>query len=253
MPEILRSSDVIRNAYPIGWQNRTLIECGAARNGNELMPMSAENSCWFIEADPDYFDELCTHTRGVRTLRYALTDYDGEVTFSQSSHYGNGSVNYSEPHLRELASIANKTVRIQVPCLSYRTLIEQHIRGPVDCFVLDIEGNEATVLRSMASLPPPPVKRWWNWFRPSRPAAPSLPAIFVVECGYDWPVRLDLLRGLGYRLDFYHFNNGFLSLPAAVSKNQRYIDSVKWDRFDWFGQTIYDATQPDSAPAHAES
>src|SRR5258706_296425 len=85
MPAYVPTSEVLQNSYAWNWTKRTIVECGAARNGQEISALSAENACWFIEADPDYFRELSAHTRGIRTLHYALTDYDGEIDFQQSS------------------------------------------------------------------------------------------------------------------------------------------------------------------------
>jgi FkbM family methyltransferase len=225
MPVQTPTSDVLKNAFPMKWTRRTLVECGAARNGQEIAALASDNDCWFIEADPDYFRELSRRTRGTRTLHYALTDYDGEIVFQQSSHYGNGSVNYSDIQLRELETYGNKSSPIRVPCISYRSLIDRHIRRPVDCFVLDVEGNEARILKSLEGVP-----------------VELLPSIFVVECGYDWNVRLTHLSNLGYRLEFYCFNNAFLTHSRAkLAKDERYVERIKWGRFEWFGQVIYDA------------
>lgn len=252
MPDVLPTAEVLRGAYPIGWRSRTLIECGAAREGRETMPLAADNDCWFIEADPDYLADLGRLTGGTRTLGLALTDHDGEVVFHRTTLYGNGSVNHSDTHLRELASGSHRTERVVVPCVSYRTLIERHVRGPVDCLVLDVEGNETTILRSLGGLPPPaPLPAGDPPAGPQRPARAgpvSLPAVMVIECGYDWADRLRLLRELGYRLDFYQFNNAYLSLPGAVDTDAGYVRRVGWDRFEWFGQVIFDVSLPGQAP-----
>lgn len=39
----------------------------------------------------------------------------------------------------------------------------------------------------------------------------KLPKFTCIEAGYDWLERKKLLLQLGYNIDFYHFNNVFLT------------------------------------------
>jgi hypothetical protein len=71
----------------------------------------------------------------------------------------------------------------------------------------------------------------------------QLPKIICIECGYDWIERKKILLELGYVLDFYEFNNCYLSHSTyKVSKNSENINNIneKNKRFVWCKNIIYE-------------
>ena len=60
--------------------------------------------------------------------------------------------------------------------------------------ILDVEGHECTILNTFFDLD-----------------VTELPKIICIEAGYDWNERKQILLKLGYVLDFYEFNNCYLS------------------------------------------
>ena len=91
---------------------------------------------------------------------------------------------------------------------------------------MDVEGHETQILKTFLNL-----KR------------EQLQKIIVIECGYDWKERLSILKQIGYCLDFYCFNNAYLTLPDAIlTKNIDNILNIRkqWKSWTWKGKLIYD-------------
>lgn len=77
----------------------------------------------------------------------------------------------------------------------------------IDILILDIEGHECVVLNTFREL-----------------TLEQLPKIICIECGYDWLERKKILIELGYILDFYEFNNCYLSHSTCnITKNSNNI------------------------------
>ena len=206
--------------YPLSWNNLNILECGANVHGEETHCLMSTNNCWYVEANPADF-EVLKKTKP-NALNFALSDKDGYVEFTVSSHPGNSSCEHSDEHLEELKLLNVEFNKTRVASITYESLINQ-LNIIFDVLVLDIEGHEKTVIRS------------WNSISPN-----LLPRIITIECGYDWDARLSLLKDLGYKLDCYYFNNCYLSRPEvpvniAIARNY----NNEWKTFVWNNKTIY--------------
>jgi hypothetical protein len=111
-----------------------------------------------------------------------------------------------------------------VPATTYKNYIENIIKTNIDILVLDIEGHECAVLNTFYEL-----------------QKEQLPKIICIEVGYDWMERKKILLDLGYVLDFYEFNNCYLS-HSNVEKNVESIQVFNNNnkKFIWHNTLIYE-------------
>jgi FkbM family methyltransferase len=213
-------SNILRDVYQLEWVGLNILECGANMQGEETSSFENENNCWYVEASLSDYNVLKQIRKN--TLNLALSDKNGKITFTVSSHVGNSSCEYSEEHLEELKKYNTKFTTTEVECISYESLLEK-LNLVFDVFVLDIEGHEKTVLNSWKSLD-----------------KKSLPSVLVIECGYDWNERLTILKELGYNIDCYYFNNCYLS-NGSVKTNLEHVKNYnnEWKTFVWNNKVIY--------------
>jgi FkbM family methyltransferase len=216
------------SAYNYEFKNLNILECGSHSEGTETKDFRANNNCYYIEANPaDYFNMINQpNIKRENVFNFALSDNCGEVSFTVTSHPGNSSVKYSPEHYKELLNYGASFNNITVPCYTYQHFIDSIINKPIDVLVLDIEGHEVPVLKSMFSLP-----------------VEKLPKFINIEAGYDWPERKKLLLGLGYTIDFYLFNNIYLTHNTLnVSKNIEVIRNInrQYPNFVWQGILIFE-------------
>lgn len=220
--------EYIKYIYNYDFNNINFLECGAHTDGNETLSFIDNNNCYYIEANTDDYNILKEkqYVKKENVFNVALSDYCGEITFNVTSHPGNSSVKHSNEHLNELITYYNASFKtIQIPCITYEYFIDNVIHKPIDYLVLDIEGHEINVLKTLFSL-----------------QYDKLPKFICIEAGYDWLERKKILLELGYNIDFYHYNNVFLTHSKFnVGKN---IDMMKnlnksYPRFIWKGRLIY--------------
>lgn len=219
----MKVSDLLNYCYSQNYENLYILECGANREGEETKDLNSVNK-FYIECNPSDFDALST--RHKNSFNFALHNQIGKVKFTVSSHPGNSSLNYSADHLNELQNVWKSSFcEIEVDAITYKYFIENVIKHNIDVLVLDVEGNETNILNDMKNL-----------------NKSQLPTFFIIECGYDWEKRLELLYELGYEVDFYGFNNCYLTLKNSnVIKNHENIkktNSVNRE-FIWQGKLIY--------------
>jgi FkbM family methyltransferase len=226
-------SAVLREVYDVSWEDLNMLECGAHVFGEETHEFLSTSNCWYIEANPDDFQLLQAAKKN--SLHYALSDKDGMLEFTVSSHPGNSSCEHGPDHLAELQTqYKAQFKRIEVEAITYKSLLAK-LKLTFDVLVLDIEGHEVTVLTS------------WLAIDPS-----LLPRILVIECGYDWSDRLTVLTALGYRLDCYYFNNCYLSRDGVQSRPRaRKRFNAQWPTFVWNGKTIYVNEKHERSPVSA--
>jgi FkbM family methyltransferase len=211
---------ILKEIYYLKWEGLNILECGAQKSGDETSDLESNNNCWYVEANPEDFKIL--QTKRKNTLNFALSNYDGTIKFTISSHPGNSSCEYSQTHLDELKLYNTSYREIIVNCFTYESLLKK-LDIKFDIVVLDIEGHEVKVLETLKKL-----------------NKELLPNIFVIECGYDWEDRLKLLKQIGYKIDCYYFNNCFLSkLETLTNVNQTKIYNNQWKKFVWYNRTIY--------------
>jgi len=213
-------SKILKDVYQLNWVGLNILECGANIQGEETSSFESENNCWYIEANLADYNVLKQNRKN--TLNLALSDKNGKITFTISSHAGNSSCKYSEEHLEELKKYNAVFTTTEVECISYGSLLEK-LNLVFDVFVLDIEGHEKTVLNSWKSLD-----------------KKSLPSVLVIECGYDWSDRLLILKELGYKIDCYYFNNCYLSKEnIKINEFATNTYNNQWKEFIWNNKIIY--------------
>lgn len=213
-------SNILKDIYKVNFENLNFLECGAHTNGDETSDFNHNNNCWYIEANESDYNVLKKNKNNA--LNYALSDKDGLIKFTITSQAGNSSCEYTEGHINELNSYNASFKEVMVSSISYNTLLKK-LNLKFDVIVLDIEGHEKTVLSSWKNIIPE-----------------NLPSIVVIECGYDWEIRLNLLKELGYRPDCYYYNNCYLSKPI-IDVNLEYTKQYnnEWKNFIWGKTLIY--------------
>lgn len=221
--------DYIKTLYDYDFRNLNILECGSHQYGAETIGFRNNNNCYYIEANPtDYYIMITQpNIKSENVFNFALTDYCGEISFNITSHPGNSSINHSEDHKKELINIYHTSFKkINVPCITYTYFINNIIKNPIDLLVLDIEGHECVILNTMRSL-----------------SVEKLPKFLCIEAGYDWIDRKKILLELGYNIDFYNFNNVFLTHNTFnVNKN---IDKIReinkcYPNFIWHNKLIFE-------------
>lgn len=226
----MTSSDyILPLTYLIPFEGQNILECGSHQEGSETRSFRINNNCYYIEALNQDLEVLKKqpNINVENTFNYALTNYDGFTSFTLTEHAGNSSIQHLEGHIEELKQ-RNCTwnTKITVPCISYKIFIRDIIKKPIDILILDIEGGECAVLENMKEL-----------------TVDELPKIFVIEAGYDWLKRKELLKQLGYTIDYYCFNNVILSHPHFnIPKNVEQIRSInqQFPYFIYYGKLIFE-------------
>jgi FkbM family methyltransferase len=207
------ASQLLVNAYKYNFTNNHILECGSYTSGDETAEFRTTNKCYYIEANPEDFDVMCKQPNIQKNniFNFALSDKIETITFTVTSHPGNSSVCHSKEHIDELIKYHNASFKtITVQAITFNFFIDCIILHPIDILVLDVEGHETHVLEAMKVLP-----------------TNKLPKILVIECGYNWSERLTLCKLLGYNLDFYQFNNAYMTHNTAnIEKNKDIINHI---------------------------
>lgn len=221
-------SEVLKNVYFPNKNNGIYIECGAnnGTSGSELYEL--ELIGWQainIEAQNSYYAQLLVHRPKAINLNYALCDQDDcNLTLIVTSQPDNSSLQHSEKHRQELIQLRHSTFSEQsVKAISWKRLIEQQKLDHVDALGLHIEGCEKFVLQNMID-------------------CPVIPDVICIEVGYEWGPKKELLKQLGYRFDFFYYNNAYCSKPHIVVDPTQ-VAKYRQNRFDWWDVTIYDAAK----------
>jgi FkbM family methyltransferase len=175
------------------------LECGAFDG-------KTESSCFFfeetlgwtgvnVEACPIIYEKLVANRPHSRNFCLALSDHEGEATFSLAVHptFGqlctNGSLTHTEQHKQHLIDIGCSFEQYQVKLVTYKTLLSMANISRLDLFVLDVEGHELSVLDGMID-------------------APIMPRVFCIEHGWIDNDTLDTkLSKLGFHRDRIVHNN----------------------------------------------
>lgn len=226
---MIHCDTILQLTYPILFEGKTVLECGSHQEGNETHMLREKNDCYYIEALKQDLDILKTqpNIKVENTFNYALTNYDGYTSFTVTDLPGNSSIQHLEGHIEELQQKNfSYDTKITVPCISYKTFIRDIIKKSIDILILDIEGGECAVLENMKEL-----------------CVGELPKIFVIEAGYDWLKRKELLKDLGYTIDYYCFNNVVLSHPHFnIPKNMELIRHInqQFPNFIYCGKLIFE-------------
>ena len=221
-------SNFLLKAYNFEFKYLNILECGACYEGGETKILRNENNCYYIEANPGDFNNLLYTQKLIENetaFNYALTDIDNNlIEFNISSHGGNSSIEHSIEHKNELINIYNANFEIiKVKSITYKNFINNKIQKNIDILVLDIEGHECVVLNTFYNLD-----------------ITELPKIIVIEAGYDWLNRKKILLDLGYIIDFYEFNNCYLTHKNfKIEKNINIINEINNNNREFIWNNIF--------------
>ena len=219
--------DYITQSYDLKYNNLDILECGASDLAIDTKPFRLTNNCYYIEAVPDsfeYFKKNAPNINHNNVFNYALHNFNGETTFTVTSHGGNSSYNHSDEHKNELINQHNSSFTdITVKTITFKKFIEEKIKKNIDILILDVEGCESIILESFKEL-----------------TTNQLPKIICIECGYEWEQKKKLLIELGYNLDFYGSNNCYASY-GIINKHTDVIKQFNLANksFVYYGKTLY--------------
>lgn len=186
------------------------IECGAADGISESCCYFFErNLRWVginIEASPKIYQALIKNRPNSKNLNIALSDsINQKVIFRATVHphhgelFGNGSLSHTPEHLEDLKQQNVTFHDVEVTTSTYSHMLNELNVHKVDLFILDIEGHELLVLKSLSEKMP-------------------LPTVFVIEHGHLGQSGLMTILGpLGYELDYTFENNSYFILNRALS------------------------------------
>jgi FkbM family methyltransferase len=185
--------------------NRISIEAGAFDGiTDSCTKFFEDNYNWKtinIEPLPDIFSSLQLNRPNSINLEIALSNFENISVFKNYKHpslgynWGNGSINHTIEHTQQLKTLCgeNNYIEIPVQCKTYRQIINELNIEHLDLFVLDVEGNEFSVIEGMVG-------------------CNILPDIFVIEHGHTkTDIISDKLQVLNnkYKLDYISFVNSF--------------------------------------------
>jgi len=219
----MKSSEVLQLTYNINFNNLNILECGASE-AQETKDFCNTNNCYYIEAL--YSDYKKLKQLNYNVYFYALSNSNDILSFYITSHPGNSSLSHSELHKQELIGYNSTITKVNVPGITYKNFIENVIKTNIDILILDVEGHECAILNTFFELD-----------------ISQLPKIICIECGYDWIERKKILLKLGYNLDFYEFNNCYLSHSTYnCNKNIPQMNAFNQfnKKFIWQNNIIYE-------------
>lgn len=168
-----------------------------------------------VEPSPPIYDQLIKNRPDSINVNAALSNETGWGKFKSVVHpvYGelctNGSLSHTEGHKNSLEEIGCTFKEYLVPIIRYSDLIKKYHVRRFDLFVLDVEGNELSVIDSMG-------KKFLGRV---------LPKIFVVEYGHlDKQVIINSVEKLGYKYDTSSYVNLYF---VRYTKIHKIFDWVK--------------------------
>lgn len=179
----------------------TCIECGAfdgiIDSSTKFFEETCGWKCYNIEAVPYIFEKLKKNRPNSNNFNFALSNKKGEHIFYFPIHpvlckdFGNGSLNHTEEHKKELLDNNCTFDEFPVETTTYKDFIMGNNIDFVDLFVLDVEGVELDVIEGMKG-------------------CEVLPSVICVEYGH---IGLDKIRKslyyLGYIFDTISNANAF--------------------------------------------
>lgn len=107
-----------------------------------------------VEASPTAYERLLnTYNRNtkIRTIGYAVGSHDGEITLHESGELlGTGDIalvsSTKDEELKRWASLNMKFTSVEVPCVTFATLLKETGITKFDLVSIDIEGMEKEVV-----------------------------------------------------------------------------------------------------------
>ena len=150
-----------------------------------------------VEPFPGHYRKLIENRPTSVNMNCALSSGHGSHRFTHVVHpelgdaFGNGSLQHTPEHRKLLNDNGCEFEHIEVPTMTYDTLVEFGGIPRVDLLSLDVEGHESEVLKGM-------VKKRYR------------PRLICIEMGHDKASDLDdQLLSMGYRQDSEYLVNSF--------------------------------------------
>ncbi len=131
-----------------------------------------------VEPFPHHYQKLIRNRPAAVNMNCALSSMNGVQQFTHVVHprhgddFGNGSLTHTADHQRQLAEQGCEFRVINVPTITYDTLVEASGFPRIDVLSLDVEGHESHVLKGMRD------KRYF-------------PKLICIETGHDPNQALD--------------------------------------------------------------
>lgn len=217
-------AECISECYELD-ENFSVLESGVCITQDETSVESEiwieqEKNVWLVE--PSLESYRTGRDRNLQILNFAISDHVGEVEFYSFKEVG---WSYTNDAKNNDAKMNNGTLLDSyfVPCTTFENI--QKIADVLfDIMILDIEGSESLVLKDMKKMD-----------------KTLLPKVMCIECGFDWQTREQLVKDLGYELDFYFENNAYFSIPNSIKKNHNNMLSrnLMWPKFIYNNEIIY--------------
>jgi len=164
-----------------------------------------------IEAQIKEYEKLIINRPKCTNLNFALYNEDN-IKLKMKLEGENSSL------LSTDQEINIQEVNIQeVNTISWKKLIKDYNISKIDVLCLDIEGAEKYILADMID-------------------AEIVPDVICIEVAYvidreiksNWQELRELLKKIGYKLDFYHFNNAYCSKPGIHPNNINKYFQDEW-------------------------
>lgn len=195
----LQIDRIIYEKYFLKKKNGFYIECGAydgKMDSNTLFfHLNLDWKGINIEALPNLFNALQENRKNDINLNFALSDREGTATFTQAvsknfpyydGHFGNGSLEHTEVHKKDLLKRNCSFVKYDVKTECLPSLFTKHVEKRPDLFILDVEGHEAKVLSKLSEI-----------------SEDLHPLVWCVEYGYaGYENILDIMTKNNYSLDY---------------------------------------------------
>ena len=227
------ASELICSVYQ-GWLSKqgatlTTMECGAHMSGTDshlFKKNQTQFDSWFMEPLEQYFNQLKVSNTLIPKSNFinaGLSDTTGETEISLTR---SGWITLA-PESHDIEGKNHVVQKFTIKTYTYKDLLS-FINKKIDILILDIEGHEIKVLKSMKK----------------EVALSLLPDILCIECHYDWKDRLEFLENeLGYKADFFYFNNCYLTRDTVLEtdKDPNQIKAINEanPEFTWQGNLVF--------------
>lgn len=154
---------VLYERFFLNKKNGFFVECGAFDGLSECSCKFFEETLGWkglnIEPTPYAYSNLLKNRPNSINENYALSSVNGISSFtnaihpSYGMHFGNGSLNHSKIHMKELIDTGCKFETFNVECIRFIELYKKHSINNIDLFVLDVEGHEEDALQGILEIP----------------------------------------------------------------------------------------------------
>jgi FkbM family methyltransferase len=231
------SNHFILNYFPNSSDENVIVECGAFRGGEEDCVILENLHNWKyygIEPAPDNFLLLNQFHSNGRNSNIALSNLDGEASFTEVVSSGLSSLTHHEGIKKNIEK-NNWVRRYNVQTLTWRTFVKVNDLKKVNLMIIDTEGHEVEVLHGMMG-------------------AEVMPDVICIEFAMsdrqnnlDGPENFfgilkinEILTSMGYVFDYVKYNNAMFSKKemweGKVRPENWHFEDEKFELWDvmWY-------------------